>query len=442
METSNTTWNTPQPRQGRNLTMGLSKELSDHQLNPTNNDYFHGQNHNIGEASFINDNQHKSSQTVDTSVLSFQQDLPTSPNETLETKNNKPGRVHSILNPQLDMQKREEKKTTAQTVSFPCVDPSLARSRPPLHQSITIQPPQEDSAAFTWLPAPRRYEPKHISNQRSLTIQNATRSTVSDHPTTTINTRQRSFLSPAPRSYIPKPEALQTSPLRAVTQVQADLNLRSLPTLTTPSIHSDRAPQNFELLQPERSNPNVSYSPQNRSTQMPLVQPSQSYDMASTRSGDSVPTNRACIQTQSENLPFLLQTEQNYDSPTAAVEKRSCQVRSITTQRGYEIQIPVDVEIGSKAADERRMRNAQASLRFRARKKKQQKETVSYITELERQIRKTNMEVQFYKKERDYFKQIVSQTPGGDIHFPRPLSPRHSRLSAPSSDSSSTSGSE
>lgn len=94
------------------------------------------------------------------------------------------------------------------------------------------------------------------------------------------------------------------------------------------------------------------------------------------------------------------------------------------------VQLPVDVQAASRVADEKRRRNAGASARFRQRRKEKEREASTTIGKLEQTVRELSEDMDFYKRERDYLAGVVLQVPGGDRHFPRPPSPRHSRSSS------------
>ncbi len=111
------------------------------------------------------------------------------------------------------------------------------------------------------------------------------------------------------------------------------------------------------------------------------------------------------------------------------------QYRMITldTENGP-LQVPVDVQAASKVADEKRKRNATASHRFRQRRKEKERETSEEISKLEQRVRAMEEERDFYRGERDYFRDVATRTSSQAPLLPRPLSPRqrrHTSLSAP-----------
>jgi hypothetical protein len=80
--------------------------------------------------------------------------------------------------------------------------------------------------------------------------------------------------------------------------------------------------------------------------------------------------------------------------------------------------VPVDVHQASRLADEKRARNAGASARFRQRRKEKEKEANSNIEklqqqtrELERKVKEVEQERDFYRVERDRFRDVVYRTP-------------------------------
>jgi hypothetical protein len=110
------------------------------------------------------------------------------------------------------------------------------------------------------------------------------------------------------------------------------------------------------------------------------------------------------------------------------------QVLTITTSQG-QYQVPVDVHQASKLADEKRARNAGASARFRQRRKEKEKEASTSIEklqtntrDLERRLRETEQERDFYRGERDRFRDVVFRTPEmRHLAMQTPPSPRTMR---------------
>ncbi|KAF1999182.1 hypothetical protein P154DRAFT_602048 [Amniculicola lignicola CBS 123094] len=99
----------------------------------------------------------------------------------------------------------------------------------------------------------------------------------------------------------------------------------------------------------------------------------------------------------------------------------------IKDRQGNDVQIPVDVEAGSRVANEKRKRNAGASARSRAKKKD--------MARLEQELLETVEELERCRAERDHLRSIVGR------HHTRPPSPYPRRLSfTPSNAPSSGTG--
>ena len=113
------------------------------------------------------------------------------------------------------------------------------------------------------------------------------------------------------------------------------------------------------------------------------------------------------------------------------------QVLTITTSQGI-YNVPVDVHQASRLADEKRARNAGASARFRQRRKEKEREANTTIEkmqtqnrDLERKVRELEQERDFYRGERDRFRDVVFRTP----------EMRHLAMQAPPSPQSMRTGS-
>ncbi|CAK7274332.1 hypothetical protein SEPCBS57363_006111 [Sporothrix epigloea] len=106
---------------------------------------------------------------------------------------------------------------------------------------------------------------------------------------------------------------------------------------------------------------------------------------------------------------------------------------TITPSFGEEIHVPVDLHQASKQADEKRLRNAGASARFRARKKEKDREAQLGIQRLEsanregqKRIQELEVLLDFFRNERNRLRNIMLQTPGMREHVeagpPSPVS--------------------
>ncbi|MCJ1231505.1 hypothetical protein MMC12_008182, partial [Toensbergia leucococca] len=106
------------------------------------------------------------------------------------------------------------------------------------------------------------------------------------------------------------------------------------------------------------------------------------------------------------------------------------QMTIIDTGSGFHY-VPVDAQIASKAADEKRKRNATASHRFRQRRKEKEEESAEKVSNMEQRIRELEgendflrVERDFYRGERNFFRNAATHTSSQAPFLPRPLSPR------------------
>ena len=111
-------------------------------------------------------------------------------------------------------------------------------------------------------------------------------------------------------------------------------------------------------------------------------------------------------------------------SSSSTAQSQHHQIMMLDTAQGA-IQIPVDMQAASQAADEKRKRNATASHNFRQRRKLREQKARENIDRLEAKIREIAEERDYYRKERDYFQNVAFYS-----HIPiesRPLSPKRRR---------------
>lgn len=116
------------------------------------------------------------------------------------------------------------------------------------------------------------------------------------------------------------------------------------------------------------------------------------------------------------------EAKESYSPVTSSMGQNTYQM-TLDTDQGP-IQVPVDVQAASKVADEKRKRNATASHRFRQRRKEKERETSQNIAKLEHQLRDLVEEREYYRMERDYFRNLAKDGPGQAPITPRPTSPR------------------
>ena len=142
--------------------------------------------------------------------------------------------------------------------------------------------------------------------------------------------------------------------------------------------------------------------------------------------------------TQQQAQPGSSSTVSSASASASASRQTSAsdpiQVLTINTLEGV-YNVPVDVHQASRVADEKRARNAGASARFRQRRKEKEKEANNIIEklqqqarELESKLREVEQERDFYRAERDRFRDIVFRTPEmKHLAVQAPLSPRSMR---------------
>jgi hypothetical protein len=105
-----------------------------------------------------------------------------------------------------------------------------------------------------------------------------------------------------------------------------------------------------------------------------------------------------------------------------AVSSRAQSSYSLRTPDDF-IQIPVDLESGSRTSDEKRKRNSRSSAQFRQRRKEKELKNAQTVTKLEQRVRDLTKICERYREERDHYYNLVKS--GGD--------PRMGGLRTPSS---------
>jgi hypothetical protein len=131
--------------------------------------------------------------------------------------------------------------------------------------------------------------------------------------------------------------------------------------------------------------------------------------------------------------PYMNPLPENifFRGPQSGGQNPNIRMMPVPTEHGH-VYVPVDVQAASKVADEKRARNAGASARFRQRRKEKEREANSNIQkleaqsrELERRVRALTEERDFYRDQRDRFREVVYRTPSiRELALQSPLSPR------------------
>ena len=94
--------------------------------------------------------------------------------------------------------------------------------------------------------------------------------------------------------------------------------------------------------------------------------------------------------------------------PSSMILQPQYQTVTIDTEKGT-AQLAVDVQTASKAADEKRKRNATALHRFRQHRKEKERETSETISRLEVKASERAEERDYYIRERNYYRDLVYQ---------------------------------
>jgi len=108
----------------------------------------------------------------------------------------------------------------------------------------------------------------------------------------------------------------------------------------------------------------------------------------------------------------------------------SYQMTLDTDQGPMVVPVELDLQQASKVADEKRKRNAGASARFRARRKEKEKEASQTIAGLQQELRDLVEEREFYRAERNYFRDLATRNLPSTQIPPRPPSPQSRRMAA------------
>ncbi|OCK86053.1 hypothetical protein K432DRAFT_285480 [Lepidopterella palustris CBS 459.81] len=405
--------------------------------------------------SFPLENQHEAQGGTGIFLPPLRQISHTPPTPSSDrSRSGRPLGVQSILNPQLEMteQQRGRRRSAAQMESPSPIDTTPAQSLPSLSRPTSVDSAAEDLIMGRPYPGPGKGQgqgqgqgqSRHILSPRSPALHRTQSLGVLKPPTGTIDAHQSPFLNqganPGARIYTAEPGTsgvplMPTSP--AIQRAGFDFTRPSAPTPPPGFMRTDPRRRSMGFAQSGSASPITSYSPYSQPAQLSSGPPEQT----GTNLTGSYATARGSTPgpQQFNNPPVSMGTERNFMSMPSTGQS-SYQLLTVQTQGGN-VQIPVEVNAASKASDEKRKRNAGASARFRARRKEKEMQASSTISKLEQQIRDATEDVEFYKRERDYFMQIVYNQPGGDRHFPRQSSPRHRRVSVPSTGPPSTSGS-
>jgi hypothetical protein len=345
--------------------------------------------------------------------------------------------VQSMLNPQAELaeQQRNQRQSGQQLQTPSPVDSQ--QSLPPLSRPPSVDPIQGDSMAVRTLQPPGRLPARHMPSPRSPAIHRTQSLTVLNAPTGTIDAHASPFLSQSGSGQPMRSDPKASQPALPTPPVGPRSNYFP-PTAPTPPpgmLRNELRRQSTGFPQSGSASPVANFSPYSQ----PASVASSQYEGPNQHGAYTTGSQNPQMH-DSHHGHLTMETERNRVSLTPSGQS-SIQIMTIKSQQGHHVQIPVDVQAASKVADEKRKRNAGASARFRARRKEKEREASNSISRLETQLRDAFEDAEFYRNERDYFRSIVFQQPGGERHYARPSSPRLRRVSvAPSNAPSSITG--
>jgi hypothetical protein len=136
--------------------------------------------------------------------------------------------------------------------------------------------------------------------------------------------------------------------------------------------------------------------------------------------------------------PYMTSLPESFFRGSQSGQNPNIRLMPISNELGGQMLIEVDVQAASKMADEKRARNAGASARFRERRKQKEKEASQNIQKLETQLRDLERRLRdaehdrdFYRSERDRFREFCFRNPSTrEFASNVPPSPRISRQAA------------
>lgn len=347
--------------------------------------------------------------------------------------------VMSILNPTEPDDALQGRRRKASQLDSPSssmsILPPLATSNPPPYSASGTPTPSSSTQIAGSVGSIGERPPRRILTPRSPSLHRAASLNQLNAPSATYSAQNAPFaVSPRSRTYTIEPGASGAPPLPTPPAAMRQSYSFSAP--TPPVQQSGRRastgpPPRAMRPTSESTSPRSSYSSYSQAGQgspaayagpssMPTLSSAYSagQDAAGGSGTASAPGSVGPDRQRAMGVPISSSGGQNV-----------YRMMTLETTSGT-VQLPVDVQAASRVADEKRRRNAGASARFRQRRKEKEKEASTTISRLEQQVKELSEDMDFYKRERDYFAGVVLQTPGGDRHFPRPQSPRHRRRSS------------
>ncbi|MCJ1351530.1 MAG: hypothetical protein MMC33_001514 [Icmadophila ericetorum] len=281
------------------------------------------------------------------------------------------------------------------------------------------QSPQTSVSSVSWRPSERSTQsPSNVSSTSTNFLGSRSNGSQSGRqlmiPTTKVNLPSGTIDAKASPFLSSRPQNFPIEAGNAYPPVGHSYGYPTQQTLTPP----DRRPDVISQAPPSQSDsPTTSYSSYSQLSRTSPVP--QLYNSGSTHPSSQYGPN---------GTTRISGPESAYDSVASGMGQSAIQLMTLDTDQGP-IQVPVDVQAASKMADEKRKRNAGASARFRQRRKEKERESSQTIAKLENQVREIGEEREYYRAERDYFRQLVYSTSATQAQMvPRMPSPRTRRL--------------
>lgn len=331
--------------------------------------------------------------------------------------------LHSMLNPQAELveQHRDMRRSASQTHTPSPIEMPATRHLPSITRPPSASDVRDECVGVRHFAPPEKPSDRPILSPISPTLQR-THSLSVGIPTGTIDAHRQPFLSSGNPSYAAETPAPPPGVTR-ITYFPVNNPTAPTPSPNVPRKEARRLSLGVSFPQPGTASPMASYSPYSQ----PSSTASSQLEVSNSQ-GPFLPMKR-----ELSNPPIIMDTERT-------TSQSAYQMMTIKNHQGHHLQIPVEVQAGSKQADERRKRNAGASARFRARRKEREREDKNTISRLEHQLRDALEDVEHYRSERDFFRALASQHANAEHQHTRPVSPRLRRPSVAFSNAPSSNG--
>ncbi|KAL9105020.1 MAG: hypothetical protein Q9163_000117 [Psora crenata] len=249
-----------------------------------------------------------------------------------------------------------------------------------------------------------------------------------DDPSESRPTRTAICKLPVPSSEQPDQRESRSFGIQSLLNpVEGEQRLDESSAISSPSLSKSDPGLLVPLRSHVHSPPSVGSSPHRQVHQRAFSSQAQNCEHLRTANPESPqPASQSDSHSTTVQMPPSAKTLEVPTSSTAA----HIQHQKITPEQELgPIQVLVDYQAGSKAADERRRKNSTASRRFRQRRKEKELWTSEMITKLKAKVRQTEKErdqyyteSNHYRTERDYFRDLAFRY---RLHVaPRPPTPK------------------